>query len=98
MGCVYSFALAIEKCICMDLDGFARVDVLQEPFELNGFRQVIVLFWDAADKEGFRLTSGLNFYLRKKNCYKDHLLIYGAAKVHNKDSIYLCNIFFENFF
>ena len=35
MGCVHDFALAIEVCICMDLDGFVRVDVLEEPFELN---------------------------------------------------------------
>ena len=35
VGCIYNFALAIEACICMDLDGFVRVDVLQEPFELN---------------------------------------------------------------
>ena len=35
MGSAYCFALAIEICICMDLDGFVRVDVLQEPFELN---------------------------------------------------------------
>ena len=49
----------------MDLDGFVRVDVLEKPFELNGFRQVIVLLGDAADEEGFRLISGLNFYLGK---------------------------------
>ena len=74
VGCIYNFALAIEVCICMDLDGFFGVDVLEEPFELNGCRQVIVLFWDAADEKGFRLISGLDFYLRKKNCYRDHLL------------------------
>lgn len=59
----------------MDLDGFVRVDVLEEPFELNGCRQVIVLLGDAADEEGFRLISGLDSYLRKKNCYRDHLQI-----------------------
>ena len=53
VGCVYGFALAIEICICMDLNGFVRVDVLEEPFELNGFRQVIVLLGDAADEESF---------------------------------------------
>ena len=49
----------------MDLDGFVRVDVLEEPFELNGFRQIFVLLGDAADEESFRLISGLNFYLGK---------------------------------
>ena len=53
VGCVHDFALTIEVCICMDLDGFVRVDVLEEPFELNGFRQVIVLLGDAADEESF---------------------------------------------
>lgn len=53
VGCVHDFALAIEVCICMDLDGFVRVDVLEEPFELNGFRQIFVLLWDAADEESF---------------------------------------------
>ena len=53
VGCVHDFALTIEVCICMDLDGFVRVDVLEEPFELNGFRQVIVLLGDAADEECF---------------------------------------------
>ena len=53
MGCVHDFALAIEVCICMDLDGFVRVDVLEEPFELNGFRQIFVLLGDAADEESF---------------------------------------------
>lgn len=50
----------------MDLDGFVRVDVLKEPFELNGFRQVIILLGNAADEEGFRLISGLDSYLRKR--------------------------------
>ena len=49
----------------MDLDGFVRVDVLEEPFELNGFRQIFVLLGDAADEESFRLISGLDFNLRK---------------------------------
>ena len=49
----------------MDLDGFVRVDVLEEPFELNGFRQIFVLLGDAADEEGLRLISGLDFYLGK---------------------------------
>ena len=53
VGCVHDFALAIEVCICMDLDGFVRVDVLEEPFELNGFRQIFVLLGDAADEESF---------------------------------------------
>ena len=53
VGCGYGFALAIEICICMDLDGFVRVDVLEEPFELNGFRQIFVLLGDAADEESF---------------------------------------------
>ena len=53
----------------MDLDGFVRADVLEEPFELNGCCQVIVLLGDAADEESFRLISGLDFYLRKENCY-----------------------------
>ena len=53
VGCVHDFALAIEVCICMGLDGFVRVDVLEEPFELNGFRQIIVLLGDAADEESF---------------------------------------------
>ena len=48
VGRVQNFVLAIEVCICMDLDGFVRVDVLQELF-------------------------GLNFYLREKNCYINHL-------------------------
>ena len=65
VGCVHDFALAIEVCICMGLDGFVRVDVLEEPFELNGFRQIFVLLGDAADEEGFRLISGLDFYLGK---------------------------------
>ena len=65
VGRVHWFALTIEICICMDLDGFVRVDVLEEPFELNGFRQVIVLLGDAADEKGFRLISGLDFYLGK---------------------------------
>ena len=65
VGCVHDFALAIEICICMDLDSFVRVDVLEEPFELNGFRQIFVLLGDAADEEGFRLISGLDFYLGK---------------------------------
>ena len=54
----------------MDLDGLVRVDVLEEPFELNGCGQVIVLLGDAADEEGFRLTSGLDFYFREQNCDK----------------------------
>ena len=74
VGCIHDFTLAIEKCICMDLDGFVRADVLEEPFELNGFRQVIVLLGDAADEESIRLISGLDFYLGKENCYRDHLL------------------------
>ena len=82
----------------MDLDGFVRVDVLEEPFELNGFRQILVLLGDAADEESFRLISGLDFYLGKENCYRDHLQLFSAAKVHSKDSVNLCNIFFENFF
>ncbi len=98
VGCIYNFALAIEVRICMNLDGFIGVNVLQEPFELNGFRQVIVLFRDAADEESFRLISGLNFYLGKENCYWDHLQLFCAAKVHSKDSVKLCNIFFENYF
>ena len=53
VGCVYDFALTIEICICMDLDGFVRVDVLEEPFELNGCRQIFVLLGDAADEESF---------------------------------------------
>ena len=40
-------------CICMDLDGFVRVDVLEEPFELNGFRQIFELLGDSADQESF---------------------------------------------
>ena len=74
VGCVYHFALAIEECICMDLNGFVRVDILEVPFELNRCRQIFVLLGDAADEKDFRLISGLDFYLRKKNCYKDHLL------------------------
>ena len=66
MGCVHDFALAIEVCICMDLDGFVRVDVLEEPFELNGFRQILVLLGDAADEECFGLISGLDFYLGQR--------------------------------
>ena len=53
VGCVHDFALAIEVRICMNLDGFIGVNVLQEPFELNGFRQVIVLLGDGADEESF---------------------------------------------
>ena len=49
----------------MDLDGFIGVDVLQEPFELNGFRQIFILLGDAADEEGFQLVSGPDFYLGK---------------------------------
>ena len=81
----------------MDLDGFVRVDVLQEPFELNRCCQVIVLLGNAADEEGFRLICGLDFYLRKKNCYRDHLQLFSAAKVHNTVCNNLCDIFFENF-
>jgi len=73
VGCVHNFTLTIEICICMDLDGFVRVDVLEKPFELNGCRQVIVLLGDAANEEGFRLISRLDFYLREKNCYRYHL-------------------------
>ncbi len=58
----------------MDLDSFVRVDVLEEPFELNGFRQIFVLLGDAADEEDFRLISRQDFYLGKENCYGDHLL------------------------
>ena len=68
----------------MDLDGFVRVDVLEEPFELNGFRQVIVLFWDAADEKGFRLINGLNFYLREKDCYIIHLRRKQKSRFYNK--------------
>lgn len=75
VGCVHEFALAIEICIRMDLDGFVSIDVLEEPFELNGCRQVIVLLGDAADEEGFRLISRLDFYLREKNCYRYHLYV-----------------------
>ena len=53
VGCVYCFTLTIEICICMDLDGFIGVNVLQEPFELNGFRQIFILLGDAADEESF---------------------------------------------
>ena len=53
VGCVHDFALTIEVCICMDLDGFVRVDVLEKPFELNGLSQIFVLLGDAADEEGF---------------------------------------------
>ena len=53
VSCIYDFALTIEICICMDLDGFFGVDVLEEPFELNGCSQIIVLLGDAADKESF---------------------------------------------
>lgn len=81
----------------MDLDGFIRVDVLEEPFELNGCCQVIILLGDVADEEGFRLISGLDFYLRKENSYRDHLQYFSAAKVHNTDCNNLCNIFIENF-
>ena len=96
MGCIHDFALSIEKCICMDLDGFIRVDVLQEPFELNGCRQVVVLLGDAADEEHFRVIGG-HFNLGKENCYRDHLQLFSAVKVHNTDSNFLCNIFFEFF-
>ena len=63
VGRVHWFALTIEICICIDLDGCVGVNVLEEPFELNGCRQVIVLFGDAADEEDFRLISRLDFYL-----------------------------------
>ena len=53
VSCVHDFGLAIEICICMDLDGFVRVDVLEEPFELNAFHQIFVLLGDAAGKESF---------------------------------------------
>ena len=53
VGCVYDFALAVEIRIYIDLDGFIGIDVLKEPFKLNGFRQVIVLLGDAADEESF---------------------------------------------
>lgn len=65
VGCVHDFAFAIEISVCMDLDSFVRVDVLEEPFELNGCRQVIILLGDAADEEGFRLINRLDFYLRE---------------------------------
>ena len=38
VGCVYDFALAVEIRIYIDLDGFIGIDVLKEPFELNGCR------------------------------------------------------------
>ena len=50
----------------MNLDGCVRVDVLEKPLELKGCRQVIVLLGDTADEEGFRLISGLDFYLEKR--------------------------------
>ena len=65
VGCIYNFVLAIEISVCMDLDGCVGVNVLEEPFELNGCRQVIILLGDAADEEGFRLISRLDFYLRE---------------------------------
>ena len=73
VGCIHDFALTIEICICLDLDGCVVVNVLQEPFELNGCRQVIVLLGAAADEEDFRLISRLDFYLREKNCDSYHL-------------------------
>ena len=32
------------------------------------------------------------------DCYRDHLQLFSAATVHNKDSVNLCKIFFDNFF
>ena len=54
----------------MNLDGCVGVNALEEPFWLNGCRQVIVLLGDSADEESFRLISGLDFILREKNCYR----------------------------
>ncbi len=54
--------------------------------------------WFDVYEKCFRLISGLDFYLRKENCYRDHLQLFSAAKVHNTDSRNLCNIFFEFFF
>ena len=77
----------------MDLDGFARVDVLEEPFELNGFRQIFVLRGAAADEEDFRLIIGLDFYLRKKNCYRDHLQ-YLVLRKYTTRIVIICAIYF----
>ena len=53
MVSVHNFTLTIEICICMDLDGCIRVNVLQEPFELSGRSQVIVLLGDTVYQKGF---------------------------------------------
>ena len=96
VGCIHDFALSIEKCICMDLDGFIRVDVLKEPFELNRFRQVIILLGNAADEESFRLISGLDFYLGKENCYRDHLQFLVLRK-YTTQMLIFCAIYYLEF-
>ena len=80
----------------MDLDGFIRVDVLKEPFELNGFRQVIILLGNAADEESFRLISGLDFYLGKENCYRDHLQFLVLRK-YTTQMLIICAIYYLEF-
>ena len=49
MGSAYCFALAIEICICMNLDCCIGVDVLEESFKQNGCSQIIALLGDAAE-------------------------------------------------
>ena len=63
--CIHDFALTIEIRIRMNLDVYVRVVDLQEPFKLNGVRQILVLLGDTTDEEGFCLIGRLNFYLRK---------------------------------
>ena len=77
----------------MGLDGFIRVDVLEEPFKLNGCRQIFVLFGDAADEESFRLISGLDFYLGKENCYRDHLQFLVLRK-YTTQMLIFCAIYY----
>ena len=49
VGCIHDFALAIEICICMNLDCCIGVDVLEESFKQNGCSQIIALLGDDAE-------------------------------------------------
>ena len=52
----------------MNLDGYVRVVDLQEPFELNGVRQILVLLGDAADEECFAwIAERIEAYLLRRD-------------------------------
>lgn len=50
VGCCYRFARFVEVCIRTNPHSRIGVDVLEEPFEMNGCRQVIIHPGDAADE------------------------------------------------